>query len=126
MFNELREEWITKSYNLQKGILIPSIEKQLSTVGWILDLNSLPTKPFQFKELFIRWLISINRQRIEKGLEIIVTYQIIRMCPLWNIVKCPIKRITLTKESLFNKPSIGSNGTTGTIGTVGTIGSINK
>ena len=113
MFDEIQEAWITDTYSSYKAILVPSVTKQLSTVGWLLDLNSLPTQPYPFKELFIRWLISINKDRINKGLPVIVTQQIVRMCPLWSIVRCPLKRIKLTKEGMFNKPhhsvvSIGS------------------
>lgn len=118
MFEDLKAKWITDAYISQKAILIPSISKQLTTIGWILDLNSLPLKPLPFKELFIRWLIYINKIRIEKNQPIIITYSIIKMCPIWNIIKCPIKRITLTKEGVFNKPSIS---TVGTIGTKSTI-----
>jgi len=125
MFDDLKEEWITKAYLSYKAILIPSITKQLSTAGWMLDLNSLPTTPFPFKELFIRWLISINKQRIQKNEPIVVTLSIIKMCPLWKIVKCPIKSIKLTKESMFNRPK-SSTGSIGSIGPNGTIGSINK
>lgn len=122
MFDELKEMWITDLYSEYKAILLPSVKSQLSTSGLILDLDSLPLQPFPFKELFIRWLISINKKRIKDGAGIIVTREIVLKCPLWRIVKCPLKKITMTKESMFNKPK----GTTGTIGTKGTIGSINK
>jgi hypothetical protein len=130
MFEDLREKWITDAYLDYKAILVPSISKQLSTVGWILDLNSLPTKPFPFKELFIRWLISVNKLRIEKQQPIIITISIIKMCPIWNIVKCPLKKIKLTKEEMFNKPkssvsTIGTKSSTRSINTKTTNKTIN-
>jgi len=125
MFEELKEEWITKQYTSYKAILIPSMTKQLSISGLILDLDSLPTRPFPFKELFIRWLISINKERISQGLPVFVNQAIIRMCPLWNVIKCPLKKIKLTKEGMFNKPAksvqtIGSKGPARSINTTPT------
>jgi len=113
MFNDLKELWITNLYKSYWAILLPSIEKQMTTSGLVLDLDSLPTQPIPFKELFIRWLISIQRDRIEKGAGVIVTKEIVLACPLWKVVKCPLKRVKLTKEALFNRPttskkSIGS------------------
>ena len=122
MFDDLREAWITEMYKTYKAFLLPSLKDQLSRTGLILDLNSLPLKPYPFKELFIRWLISINRDRLTKGQPIIINKSIVMMCPLWRIVKCPLKHIVLTKEGMFNKPKT----TVGTIGTKGTIGTINK
>lgn len=125
IFDELREKWITEAYEAQKGILLLSVNDQLSTRGFILDLNSLPLKPYPFKELFIRWLIVINKNRILSGHAIIVTRELIMKCPIWKIVKCPIIKITLTKEKLFNKPTT-STARVGTISTSGPVGSINK
>jgi len=122
VFDDLKAAWITELYKSYKGILLPSVDKQLSHHGLILDLDSLPQAPIPFKELFIRWLISVNRDRINKGDSVIVTKEIVLQCPLWRIIKCPLKRLTLTKEGMFNKPGV----TRGTIGTKGTIGSINK
>jgi len=122
MFDELKEVWITDLYKSYKGILLPSIKKQLSMSSLFLDLNSLPTKPYPFKELFIRWLISINKQRISRNEHIIINKAIVLMCPLWRIVKCPLSKIQLTKEGMFNKPKVNI----GTIGTKSTVGTINK
>jgi hypothetical protein len=105
MFDELKEEWITQSYMSYKAILLPSMTKQLGISGLILDLDSLPIRPIPFKELFIRWLISINKDRLKQGLPIFINQQIVRMCPLWGMIKCPLKKIELTKEGMFNKPT---------------------
>jgi len=121
-FDDLKAAWITELYKSYSALLLPSIDKQLSTAGLILDLNSLPTYPYPFKELFIRWLISINRQRVERGAPIIITKEIVLKCPIWKIVKCPLKRVKLTKERMFNKPIA----TVGSIGSKPTMGSINK
>jgi len=125
MFDELKESWITEIYKSYRGILIPSVSKQLSKNGLILDLDSLPTEPYPFKELFLRWLISINRPRIIKGEPIIITKSIVMMCPLWKVVKCPFKAIKLTKEGTFNKPKVATT-SIGSRGSVGSVGSINN
>lgn len=125
MFNDLKAAWITEVYKSYKAILIPSMSKQLSTVGVILDLDSLPTKPYPFKELFIRWLISINKERLANNQQVIINRAIILACPLWRIVKCPLRKMTLTKEGMFNRPT-SSKGSIGSIGSVGPIGSINR
>ena len=125
MFDDLQAVWITELYKSYKGILIPSMKNQLSTSGLFLDLDSLPLKPYPFKELFIRWLIFINKDRIKYNQPIFINAAIIHTCPLWRIVKCPIKKITLTKEGLFGKPT-SPVGSIGTIGTNKTIGTFNK
>lgn len=119
------EVWITEMYKSYKAILIPSVTKQLSSSGLILDLDSLPLKPIPFKELFIRWLISINKDRISRGQDIFITKGIILTCPLWRAIKCPIKSIKLTQEGMFNRPK-QTVGSIGTIGSHGPVGSINR
>jgi hypothetical protein len=131
MFEELKAAWLTDLYMSYKGILLPSLTNQLSKEGVFLDLDSLPLKPIPFKELFIRWLILINKDRIERNEGIFISRGIVLNCPLWRAIKCPMKSIKLTKESMFNKPNrptgtIGTVGTIKTIGTTKTIGSINK
>ena len=126
MFEELKAAWILEAYKSYKGVLIPSISSQLSTQGYYLDLDSLPLKPLSFKDIFLRWLIFVNKARIQKGLEVVATRELVLQCPVWKLVKCPIKSLKLTKEGMFNKPSRTTTSTVGTIGTVGTVGSINK
>jgi len=125
MFDELKQAWITELYLSYQGILLPSMKKQLHMHGLFLDLDSLPHQPFPFKELFIRWLISINKERISKGEPIFVNRQIVLACPLWKIVKCPLKKIKLTQESMFNRPT-SSIGSVGSIGPKSAVGSFNK
>ena len=105
MFDDLQAAWITENYKSYKAILIPSMNKQLSVSGLILDLDSLPIRPIPFKELFIRWLIAINKDRLARGLPVFINQTVVRTCPLWNLIKCPLKKIKLTKEGMFNKPT---------------------
>ena len=122
MFDDLKAAWLTELYKSYKGILLPSLDQQLSDKGLILDLDSLPTTPVPFKELFIKWLISVNRTRIERGDGVIVTKEIVLACPLWRMVKCPLRSLKLTREGLFGKPKT----TAKTIGSKGPVGSINR
>jgi len=70
----------------------------------VLDLDSLPTKPFPFKEVFIRWALTVQESRILFGEDPIFPYELVKRCPLWRITPMPIKTLKLTKEGLFNKP----------------------
>lgn len=92
-------------YNRSKGIFLQSFSKPFKN-GYILDLNALPTYPIDFKEVFIKWMVKINAGRIEKGLEPIMTLDIALKCPLWKAISPPIRRVKLTKEGMFNVPSI--------------------
>ena len=134
MFDELNELAITELYTSYKAIILPSVNNQLSTSGLILDLDSLPVHPVPFKELFIRWLISINKKRIAQGEQVFVSRESVLSCPLWRLIKCPLKSLKLTKEGMFNKPKVStipigskrSNPTKGTIGTRGPSKTINR
>ena len=116
MFEELKTELITKLLKEQRGILLPTIKEQLSLDGYILDLDALPVSPLPFKDLFIRWLVSVNQQRIQNSQPVLCTYELVMRCPLWRVVACPIRKLTLTKEGMFNKPT-ASKGTLGTMPT---------
>jgi hypothetical protein len=89
--------------------------------GMVLDLNSLPNAPIPFKDIFIMWLIEINMPRIESGQPPIITYDLISRCPLWKIIRPPLKRLTMTREGLFSKTKTPAN-----IGKKSKMGSINK
>lgn len=111
---------IEEYYRKLNGIFITEVLTS-SHAGMILDVGSLPEKPYPFKEIFIKWLIEINLPRIESGNHPIISYEVIMRCPLWRVISPPLKRMTLTKEGMFGKPSIQ-----GTIGKSAKIGSINK
>lgn len=88
--------------------------------GLILDLEALPVKPPGIKEAVIKWLIAVNLNRLKNKEDPIITLKLILQCPVWKIVHPPLKRLTLTKEKLFNQPKVK------TIGKKASIGSINK
>lgn len=109
-------------YSEMRAIFIHDLGKP-DKQGMILDLDSLPPKPQGLKEAVIRWIISINLTRLNHGDPPIVTLETVLKCPVWRIVRPPLKRLTLTKEKLFNKPTIKP---VGSIGPKSLPGSINK
>lgn len=77
-------------------MLIPSINTKMSTMGGI-KLGLLPPVA---QEYFVRWLFEVNRRRLEQGLDLMVTYDIIKQCPLWKIIPMPYRNVKLTKEAV--------------------------
>lgn len=71
--------------------------------GLALDLNALPTRPFSFKEVFIRWALQANEQRIASGKEPLFTMGLVQACPLWKLIPPPFKSMRLDKESLLKQ-----------------------
>lgn len=98
---------------------MPSVSRSLNSILFI-NLQQLPRQPINFPEILLRWIIFVNRKRIENGEEILITYEIIKSCPIWKVIEMPITRLNLTKESL-NK----NKGPVPTRKTV-KMGSINK
>lgn len=91
---------LAEAYAKHKNqILIPII----GINGIALDLNSLPTKPFDFKMIFIRWALQLNEPRIARGLEPLFTLGLVKACPLWNLVPPPFVSLNLDKESLLKQ-----------------------
>lgn len=119
-FSTLFQDKFVSDY-LQKNsaVLVPSINKSLTSF-LLIDLQQLPTSPVNFAEILIRWIIAVNRKRIENDEQIIITFELIKRCPIWKIISMPVKSIKASPES-FNKtkspiPSRKTN----------KIGSINK
>lgn len=108
-------------YNKMKAIFVHDLGKP-NMQGMILDLDSLPQKPEGLKEAVIKWLISVNLTRIKNDEEPIVTLEVVLKCPVWKIVRPPLKRLNLTKEQMFNKPTASTK----IIGKKSSMGSINK
>jgi hypothetical protein len=76
-------------------MMLPGINEKMLTMGG-LHLGLLPPLA---REYFVRWLFEVNRRRLEQGLELMVTYNIIKQCPLWKIIPMPYRNIKMTKES---------------------------
>lgn len=83
-------------YIAQNAVMfLPGINAKMLTMGG-LKLGLLPPLA---QEYFIRWLFEVNRRRLEGGMELMVTYDIIKQCPLWKIIPMPYRNIKMDKES---------------------------
>lgn len=119
-FNYLfQDKFISDYLQKNRGIIVPSVSRSLNSILFI-NLQQLPRTPVNFPEILLRWIIFVNRKRIENNEEIIITYEIIKSCPIWKVIEMPIKNLSLTKESLNkSKGPVPSRKTN-------KIGSINK
>jgi len=116
----LNEAWLEDAYKENRGMMVLSLKDQLGMRGLILDLDSLPSQPLPFKEIFIKWILKVNQPRIEAGEKPLVTVELALKCPLWKAIDPPFISVKLTKEAMFKKPkptirSIGSKPSMGSI-----------
>lgn len=75
-------------------MFFPQIKlKALAMGGLRLDLL-----PDLAKQILIRWLFEVNRRRLEGGQPLMVTYDIIKQCPLWKVIPMPYRTYKLNKE----------------------------
>lgn len=72
----------------------------------VIDLNNLPTKPIAFKEVFIRWMLQANESRIMNGDEPLLTFELARMCPIWKLIKMPVKSVTMSRDKIMQAPKL--------------------
>lgn len=86
-----------------KAMLLQGIRRDLSNVN-VLDLNRLSQA---HQDIFIEWLVKVNDTRIKQGLPVLITYELIKLCPLWKIVRIP----------LIRTPAIQTRGTIKNTGT---------
>lgn len=77
-------------------MFLPGINQKMLTMGG-LKLELLPPLA---KEFFIRWLFEVNRPRLIQGLPLLVTYGIIKQCPLWKVIPMPYRNIVMTKDAV--------------------------
>ena len=95
---------VEEYYKQLKGIMLQtaiSPNKQ----GFYLDLDSLPMKPVDFKSAVIKWLIYVNLPRLRAGQDAIITMELALKCPVWRVIKAPIRKLTLSPEGMFNNPT---------------------
>ena len=109
--------WIKDFVSKNKQILLQNINSQLSNF-YFVDLSVLPSKPVNYREIFVKWLILINKQRIQSGQEILCNYEIVKLCPLWSVFPMPFKfgtieniTATINKKPVKTISSIGTNKT---------------
>jgi hypothetical protein len=96
--------FLEQYYQQLRGIFLQN--GAISSKGTILDLNSLPTEPLDFKTAFIKWMLDINAPRILNGEEPIMTLELALKCPIWKVIKPPVKKLSMNQEGMFNKPSV--------------------
>lgn len=96
--------FLEQYYQELKGIFL--VSGAVGSKGTVLDLNSLPTEPQDLKTAFIKWMLDINAPRILNGEEPIMTLELALKCPIWKVIKPPLKRVSMTSDGLLNKPSV--------------------
>lgn len=77
-------------------LLIPFINHNLMSISG-LDLSSLPE---EYRHAFMKWLIEVNRKRMSMGLQMMITYDVIKRCPIWKMIPMPYKTYKLTPKKL--------------------------
>ena len=92
------------AYDAFKGVAMLPLATGMQLL--VLDLNNLPTKPIPFKEVFIRWMMQANESRIMNGEEPILTYDLAKRCPIWKLIKMPVKSMTMSRDKIMKAPKI--------------------
>lgn len=110
------KDWLEKNYQDHRGVFLHS--GAISSKGLILDLNSLPHDPIDFKTIFIKWMIDVNAPRLMKEQDPIMTLELALKCPIFKVIKPPIRKLDLTSEGLFNRPSLKTSGQKQTPGSI--------
>lgn len=90
---------VEEYYHKLKGVFVHSFSN--STRGVVLDLNSIPP---DYKTAVIKWIISVNLQRLQAQQEPIVTLDLVLKCPVWKVLRPPLQKLGLTQEQMFNSP----------------------
>jgi hypothetical protein len=85
---------------------IPLLPLSTNMQMLVLDLDNLPVKPIPFKEVFLRWMMQANESRMINGDEPLMTYELARMCPIWKLIKMPIKSLAMTRDKVMKPPKI--------------------
>ena len=99
-------ELLTMAFSAYRALAMLPVVEGMHIL--ILDLDNLPTEPFSFKEIFLKWWLQANEARISKGEDPILTYSIAKLCPVWKLVPMPIRPLGATK--LFKLPPIKTIG----------------
>ena len=95
---------LEKAYGQFRGLAMLPLTTSMNIL--MLDLNNLPVKPFNFKEVFIRWILQVNEKRILNGDEPIITYNIAKQCPIWKLYKMPVSSSKIYGNTALNLPSL--------------------
>lgn len=74
-----------------RKIIFPFISHRFKSMG-MLDLTLLPDEVIK---ALVQYILTVNRRRIEAGQDIVVTYAIVKSCPIWKVVKMPYRTMKL-------------------------------
>lgn len=97
----LTNEELSRYYHDYEALLVPGLE-DLGRTGIMLDLEALPTSPLPLKKIFLMWLMAVNRGRIDKLQQPIITYELVMQCPIWKYFAPPFRRISMTRDGILN------------------------
>lgn len=77
-------------------MFFPKVNTYMLTMGGV-RMDLLPNAA---KNILVRWIFEVNRRRLEGGLPLMVTYDIVKRCPLWQIIPMPYRNYKLTSKNL--------------------------
>lgn len=92
------------AYNKYRGVALLPLATSMRIL--VLDLDNLPTKPIPFKEVFLRWILQANETRMINDEEPIISYELARMCPIWKLIRMPVKSLQMTREKVMKPPKV--------------------
>lgn len=95
---------LEEAYSKYRGIALLPLVTNMRVL--VLDLDSLPLKPLPFKEVFLRWMMQVNETRMINEEEPIMSYELARMCPIWKLIKMPVKSLQMTREKVMKPPKV--------------------
>jgi hypothetical protein len=91
-----RDEYVNELLRDKTSLVIPQINHQLGTIG-LIDLSRLDVK---MRDVLMKWLLGVNRLRLQQGLPPMITFDLVKRCPIWQFINIPYKDVALTKEAL--------------------------
>ena len=97
-----QDAFISSYLQKNRVLIVPKVDSSLKSI-LLINLQQLPRQPVNFAEILLRWLVFVNKSRLEKGEELLVTFDLLKECPIWKVIDMPIKALKLDKGSL-NKP----------------------
>lgn len=92
------------AYSKYRGVALLPLVTSIRIL--VLDLDNLPTKPIPFKEVFLRWMLQANESRMINDEEPIMSYELARMCPIWKLIKMPVKSLQMTRDKVMKPPKV--------------------
>ncbi len=97
--NSFLQEFLSNN----RALVLSELDLELKTFSMI-DLDSLPRQPIDFREILMRWVIAVNSKRLENGDNPIITFDIIKRCPIWKDFPLKLRKMPLNRQAI-NKPA---------------------